>query len=189
MHLGRHMATTHGRAFKNRAVKSISATTKSALSMGGTLGNRLAGQLEIILSKLQAGRQKLAEELHSMDSVLERFGISFAGQQRSSASSRPKRGRPKKSGRGPSRSRKAGVAKAAKKRRGRRKFEVSGPEMILGVVKAAGAKGATTAQINERWKAEGRSGDAYVALGQLVKAKKLKKAKIENGRGSRYMAA
>ena len=45
------------------------------------------------------------------------------------------------------------------------------------------------AEIAKHWKSEGRGAGFYVALGKLVKAKKVKKEKIEGTKGSRYAAA
>ena len=47
----------------------------------------------------------------------------------------------------------------------------------------------TTAQINARWKQAGRGATADNALSKLTKARKLKKEKVKNGRGSSYRAA
>ena len=47
----------------------------------------------------------------------------------------------------------------------------------------------TGAEIGKHWKSEGRGAGVYVNIGKLTKSKKLKKQKIEGGRGSRYTAA
>jgi hypothetical protein len=74
-------------------------------------------------------------------------------------------------------------------KRKRRKFATSGTAAILSFVKDGGAKGCTSAEINKQWKHEGRSGTAYVQIGQLTKAKKLKKEHLKGQRGSRYTVA
>ena len=50
-------------------------------------------------------------------------------------------------------------------------------------------KNLTTAAINARWKAAGRLGRANRVLGILVRARKLNRTPVKNGRGSRYALA
>ena len=135
-----------------------------------------AKHLETAITSLQAERQKHADALAAIDALFSRLGIT------------PRAG--KRRGRAPG-SRTVKTVKAAKgrKRRPRRKFKTSGNDSIMAFVKEAGAKGRTGAEIDKHWKKEGRSGSAYVNLGQLVKAKKLKREKIKGGRGSRYTAS
>ena len=52
-----------------------------------------------------------------------------------------------------------------------------------------GKAGATTDEINQQWKSEGRGGNADTTLSQLTKQKKLKREKIKGEKGSRYKAA
>jgi len=66
---------------------------------------------------------------------------------------------------------------------------VSGPQSILDFAKKAGRNGASGAEIVNQWKAQGRKGNAYMAIGQLVKSKKLKKKALKGKRGSRYSVA
>ena len=84
----------------------------------------------------------------------------------------------------------AGPAKApaAKgKTKGKRgKFSQTAEQLILGLVKG---KGATTADLNKAWKAAGRAGKADVSLFKLVKAGKLRRAKLKEGKGSTYTLA
>jgi hypothetical protein len=47
----------------------------------------------------------------------------------------------------------------------------------------------SSAEITKHWKSEGRSGLPYIALGQLVKARKLKKTDLKGQRGSQYTLA
>ena len=71
-------------------------------------------------------------------------------------------------------------------KRTRKKFKVSGEQSVIDFVKSKG--GATTAQVAANWNRQGRGGKADNALSALVKAGKLKKEKVEGGRGSRYTA-
>ena len=82
------------------------------------------------------------------------------------------------------------VGNGRRKRRGRRgRFATSGTESVLAFVRQGGSKGRASSEVSKHWKSEGRSGDAYNALGQLTKNKKLKVQKIEGERGGRYTAA
>ncbi len=69
------------------------------------------------------------------------------------------------------------------RRRTRRRFDQTAAEFLLGLLKG---RKLTTAEVNAAWKKAGRGGKADVTLMQLVKAKKLKRAKVKGGRGSRY---
>lgn len=141
-----------------------------------------AKELANLINKLQAERKAHLEAITQIDATFQQFGITVAAPAK-------RRGRPPKT---------TVLAKAppqvtetpgSGKRRTRRTFSVTGSDLILGFVKAAGKKGATTSEIVKHWKAEGRSGDGYTALGLLVKAKKLKMAKLEDEKGSRYTLA
>lgn len=136
-----------------------------------------ASQLADLIAKLQNERQEHVDAIAKIDAAFARFGITPSAPKR--------RGRPRKTA--------AAAAPAAppkrRKRRTRRKFAVSGLDSVFGFVKSAGKKGATTSEIVGHWKSEGRSGNGYTALGQLVKEKKLKKQPLKGGRGSRYVAS
>lgn len=127
-------------------------------------------ELYAMLSQLLSQRQSHLDAVAEIDAVLGELGIS-APQAR----------------RGKVRAVKAGVP-AVGRRRTRRVFKVTGEQLIINFVKAAGKNGATGAQINKHWKAEGRSGAAYTPLTKLVKEGRIKRHKIRNGRGSRYTA-
>lgn len=72
-------------------------------------------------------------------------------------------------------------------RRRRGKFKQTGQEAILNLLQ--NRKSLTTSAINDAWRREGRGGTADVMLGLLVKARKLKRTKIEGKRGSEYRLA
>ncbi len=138
-----------------------------------------AKQLENTISRLREKRRSLAAELARIEGIFEKYGIQL-----------PERGRP---GRPPGRGRPGRPAGAMPGRRGRRRkrgrFAKSGHVSIIDFVTAKGGKGATTAEVNEHRKAEGRAGNAYVTLGQLTKQKKLKRKNLKGERGSRYTVA
>jgi hypothetical protein len=142
-----------------------------------------AKELTTVIAKLRDQRRAHEEAIAEIDSVFADLGIDAGGGRR--------RGRPA-GRRGPGRPRKAGKTTRAKKtgRRGRRTrgvFAQTAEESILGFVKKAGKP--TTAEINTHWTAEGRGGKADNTLTKLVQAKKLKRVKDKNVRGSRYTAA
>jgi DNA-binding XRE family transcriptional regulator len=80
----------------------------------------------------------------------------------------------------------AGAGRGGPGRR-RGKFKQTGEQTILSLLK--GKKGMATREINDAWRKEGRAGSADVMLGLLVKAKKLKRTKVEGIRGSQYSVA
>jgi len=56
-------------------------------------------------------------------------------------------------------------------------------------VKSKGPRGATGAEIVKHWKLAGAWAGAYVDIGELVKAKRLKREPLKEERGSRYTLA
>ena len=146
-----------------------------------------ARQLTSMINKLKAERQKHADALRSLDEIFEKIGITthLAEEEEKPRSRRPPGKR--RPGRSPKKAN--APTTAIKKGGGRGKFKTSGNDSIMAFVKKAGKKGVTTGEIVKHWKSEGRSGDGYNTLGQLVKEKKLKRQKIEDGMGSRYTTA
>lgn len=131
-------------------------------------------ELGAIIDQLQRERDDHRKAIEAIDALFGRYGIRPAERKR--------RGR----------SASTAAAKPARKpgrRRGRRRFGVSGTQSVLNFIRQAGKSGAASNQISRHWKAEGRSGEPYITLGQLVKAKKLKKQSIPGERGSRYTLA
>jgi len=177
MHLGRHMKAKHGRpsAKPPKAKKAKKGRARKARRIGrppgvaGRLGLRslsLDQLVQVIAAAKEEGQRRIAE---IQEVILP------------TASKRPGRPPGRKTVAAPK-------APAQPKRRARRKFKMSGPESILAFVKKAGKKGATTAEIVKNWKSQGRSGDGYTKLGELVKAKKLKREPLKGQPGSRYVA-
>ena len=183
MHLGRHMTTIHGQAPQGgKAAKPQQAKKAAkvgarkrgrvgpAAGVAGRLGLRdltLDQLVEVIAAAREEGQRRIAE----MKQVLLSTPLPRAGRPHGrQAVAKPQ-------------------APAKAPRRARRKFKITGPESILAFVKNAGKQSVTTAEIVKHWKSEKRAGDGYNALGELVKAKKLKKQKIKGAKGSRYTAA
>lgn len=81
----------------------------------------------------------------------------------------------------------AAVAKPQQaKPRPRGQYKQTATEFVASLLK--GRKAMTTAEINAAWKKSGRGGVADDTLSLMVKAKKLKRAKVKHGRGSMYRA-
>jgi len=74
-----------------------------------------------------------------------------------------------------------------KRKRVRRKFAVSGEQLILNFVK--GKSNPVGRDIEKHWTSEQRSGTAANLLSKLVKDKKLKRTRLKDERGSRYSLA
>ena len=140
-------------------------------------------QLASLIKKLQADRQEHLDAIAQIDATFEQFGITPAAKKR--------RGKRREGARAARAGRK--TAKVARKkkagRKARRQFATTGNESILGFVKSAGKKGVAGAEIAKHWKSEGRGAGFYVALGRLVKEKKLKREKIKGAKGSMYRVA
>ena len=69
-------------------------------------------------------------------------------------------------------------------RRTRRSYRQTAEEFITSLITSRKAN--TSALINVEWKGAGRPGKADNTLSQMVKARKLKRAKLKGERGSRY---
>ncbi len=66
MHLGRHMATIHGRSAKRSAAAARPKRTADAGE---------AGALAAIINKLHARRREHAEAIAQIDALFEKYGI------------------------------------------------------------------------------------------------------------------
>lgn len=64
--------------------------------------------------------------------------------------------------------------------------KVTGKEFVLSFVTTRGKNGATTDDINQHWKTDGRRGSAYNVLYQLKREGTIKAVNIK-GKGSRYI--
>lgn len=132
-------------------------------------------RLATVIRKLQQERQNLQQRIDEIDSIFGECGITVTATAARGRPGRP----PKMTGGGSQRGARRG-------RRRRRSFATSGTQSILGFVKQAGRGGATSSEISKHWKGEGRAGEVYITLGQLVKTGKLKKKSLKGERGSQY---
>lgn len=136
-----------------------------------------AKQLASVIADLQAERQTNLNRIAEIDALFERFGIQPQDRRRPGHKpGRPRAAQPKAAGRG-----------GARRKRGT--FEKTGLESIMDFVKSKGKAGATSGEINQNWKSEGRGATADTTLSQLTKQKKLKRRKIRGAKGSRYTFA
>lgn len=127
---------------------------------------------------LLSQRQRHADELVRIDQTLAQIGTALQGLVNGAR-------------RGPGRPRAAAkqwlpAEPTQRRRRGRRgSYKTTADELILSVV---GQRGATTQQIKEAWKREGRGGTADNALSIMVRNGKLKRMKLKGQRGSTFTA-
>jgi hypothetical protein len=137
----------------------------------------LAGHVQ----KLVEEKQQHLEALSRIEQTLEQIGglLGQNGQRRGRKPGRPAAH--------PVFEPTASAAPAQRKRR-RRRFAVSGNDLILNFVRER--RKPTTREIAELWKSEDRAGKVDNTLSQLVKAGRLKRAPLGGGeRGSRYSLA
>ncbi len=131
--------------------------------------------LQALISKLQTERKAHLDAISDIDDAFGSMGIKPP----------KRRGRPRGVKKATAK-KKFGKKKAAKK--ARRKFRTTASELVLGAIKKAGAKGIGSAKISKAWRSAGRPGDAYNTLGELTKAKKIKRVPLEGKKGSLYVA-
>ena len=127
-----------------------------------------AKALEDAITKLHQERQTHLKAIEKIDALFDKLGIVSSSNKKTATFSPIKGG--------------------ATRRRRSHRFEISGTASILAFVKKGGPKGVPSSAIVKHWKSEGRAGDGYTTLGQLVKAKKLKKQNIKGQKGSVYTA-
>jgi hypothetical protein len=130
--------------------------------------------LEVLVRKLQAERQAHLDAIADIDEAFGSLGIEP-----------PKRRGRRRGAKKASAKKTVGKKKVARKRR---KFRTTATELVLGVIKKAGAKGIAGAKISKAWRSAGRPGDAYNTLGELTKAKKIKRMPLKGKQGSLYVA-
>jgi hypothetical protein len=124
----------------------------------------LAARVTELFNQRKAHQDAIDEIDGTIAKIEQALGVSLNG-----------RGRPKR----------APLGRQGKRARG--KFSTTAEDTILTFVR--GHKNPTTAEINKHWKSEGRKGTADNALTKMVKEKKLKRAKVPEGRGSTYSVA
>ena len=132
--------------------------------------------LQVLIRKLQDQRQAHLAAIADIDAAFGSLGI------------KPTKRRGRRRGAKKTTGKKAGKAKVAKKTRRRKKFKTTANELVLAVIEKAGAKGVTGAEISKAWRSAGRPGDAYNALNELGKTKKIKRKPLKGKRGSLYVA-
>lgn len=79
------------------------------------------------------------------------------------------------------------VAAPRKTGRTRGQFAMTAEQFVTDLLSTGGPT--TSTAINAEWKKSGRAGDANVTLSKMTKAKKLKRVKLKEGRGSTYTVA
>ena len=185
MHLGRHMTTIHGQVPKT-------AKRKKARKAGRPKGTAVARPPAIIggMGLHDLTLERLADVITSAREEVVRRIAQIQELLLPVATRRPGRPPNKQVAAAP----KAPAPKAPAKRKRRKprkpgKFKLTANESILAFLKGKGAKGATGAEIVKHWESQGRGSGAYVNIGELVKANKLKKEALKGERGSRYFAA
>lgn len=122
------------------------------------------------ITQMKTKRQRYVEEIAVIDKTFVRLGIPVDGPYATIAGAPgtgKKRGRPKG--------------------QRRHRFSMSGEESVLKFVKQSGKPNA--ADVNKKWRSEGRGGKADNALSKLVKTGRLKRVKVKGERGSRYALA
>jgi hypothetical protein len=156
-----------------------------------------AAGLESQITLLARERQAHVDAVAAIDALLDRWGIRLPSSGR--------RGRPRKGKRRgrPQKARRAGrprrTSRRTTKKRGRRpgrrkkagsKRAAGGAvaDAIVQFAKKAGKKGVTSAELTAFLKKRGAGQNPFVAIGRLVKTKRLKKQAVKGQRGSVYVA-
>jgi len=155
------------------------------------MSNTKIRELESVVAKLETERQQHLQAVAEIDAAFEKMGISPSGQMRRKPGPKPGKRKGKLGAMAYKKPGPKPKGKSARKGKGPtgNRYAVSGTELVLGMVKKAGAKGVPGGEINEIWVKQGRAGSAYNILGQLLDANKVKKQKNKAGRGSLYIAA
>lgn len=139
-----------------------------------------ASQLTLRVEHLLEQKQQHTDAIAHIDGMLAAVGAALNG----SAAPAPRAAAPAKA----AKAAKAAPAAGKGRRRGRGHFALSAEESILAFVKEN--KNPTTRDVNQHFKAEGRSSTADNALTKLVKDKRLKRIPLGKGiRGSHYSLA
>jgi hypothetical protein len=124
-----------------------------------------------LVGKLQAERADHVQAIEAIDSTFQQLGMNVA-----SMPAQPRRGRPAK----------INEPSVKPAMRGRGKYALTGDESVLAFVQANPE--CTTAQVNEHWIKEGRSGMASNTLAKLAKAGKVTRKNLKGQRGSTFTA-
>ena len=179
-HLGRHVSVAHAKADKVKKARKVGRPTGRSAVATATVGlakipaSILQAELQRRANKANKKLRKLLRQRANLDAQIAELETLTGETPEVVAKAAPKVKRGRKPGRKP-------TAKVKVSRK--RKFPETAEQFVLSLAKY---KGATTAQINDTWKAAGRGGKADKTLGKLVNAGKLKRAKLPTGKGSTY---
>jgi hypothetical protein len=149
-----------------------------------------ASELTRLINQLRQERQQHEQAIAEIDATFKAFGIGL-GAARGAAGKKGK-GKGKGKGRGaaaaaPNQARGKGRGRRGAGRKGgrrtpwSRKFPITGDELILNFIREK--SGASTEEIRKHWEAAGRRGKAENNLTLLFKSGKLKRSKLEGGKG------
>ena len=158
-------------------------------------------QLSEAIAKVSSEREAHVAALARIDATFAQLGLAPApvkrGPGRPKGSTTKKVTKKKKAAakkapakKAPKKKAKKAAAKPAapKKKRGKRgSYELTASQFVLSLVTSG--KSLSTSDIIGLWKKAGRGGKPDNALTQLVADKKLKRAKVKNGRGNTYTKA
>jgi hypothetical protein len=126
------------------------------------------------IRQLQADRQRHAEAIAAIDSVLGRVGDALAASKGLTELSDPTLVEPP-----------GGRGTPGKRRRG--KFAQTADQSVLDFIRQK--REPSTADINAHWRAEGRLGTSNVTLLKLLKSGQVRRVEDPGIRGSRYVLA
>jgi hypothetical protein len=155
-----------------------------------------AAGLEAQITLMAKERQAHMDAVAAIDAMLDRWGIRLpAAGRRGRPRKAKRRGRPRKARR-TGRPRKAtrrspkrrGRPPGRKKARSRRAPRGAVSDAIVQFAKKAGKKGVTSAELTAFLKKRGAGQNPFVAIGRLVKTKRLAKRTAKGQRGSVYVA-
>jgi hypothetical protein len=183
-HLGRHVSVAHAKAGKVKKARKVgrpagrSAVAAAPVGLAKIPASILQAELQRRANKASKKLRKLSRQRAKLDAQIAELETLTGGMPQTVAEAAPKVKRGRKPGRKP-----AAKVKVSRKRK---TFPETAEQFVRSLAKY---KGATTAQINDTWKAAGRGGKADKTLGKLVKAGKLKREKLPTGKGSRYTLA
>jgi hypothetical protein len=163
------------------------------------MANAKIRELESVVAKLESERQAHLEAISEIEAAFQKMGITPTATARRKPGPKPGKRRGRKPGPKPGRkpgpkpmaaaaATKAKVASRGKGPTGNR-YAVSGTDLVLNMVRKAGAKGISGGEVNKVWQRQGRAGSAYNILGALLKENQVKKQPNREGRGSLYIAA
>ena len=148
------------------------------------MGKTTINELVSLVGRLQSERKAHVEAIAKIDDAFAGLGMEAGAEPVRRGPGRPRGGAKRKMVKA-----KSGAGRPGRKPGKRTKFKTTANDLILGIVKKAGAKGVSSGDIKNRWAAAGRPGEPYNTLGELVRNKKIIKKNIKGQRGSRYSAS